>query len=115
MFLFRLDFSKLNVSAKEFSEALDAEGIPNKSHMITGGMCEYQYDIFKNRSAFPNSRHPFVNSDFGTNISYPDGLCPVAEKSFTETINLSLSEFYTDRDIDDMVKAIEKVAKAFCK
>lgn len=115
MFLFRLDFSKLSATAEEFSTALTAEGIPSQFHTITGGMCEYQYDIFKNRSAFPNSQHPFVNSAFGTDVSYPEGLCPVAEKAFTETINLSMSEFYTDQDIEDMATAIEKVAKAFLK
>ncbi len=113
LFLFRVDLQRLGVSLGEFSRALAAEGIPNKPHMITGGMCEYQYDLFRNRSAFPSSAHPFVNREFGTDVSYPDGLCPVAEKAFEETINLDINEFYTDRDIDDMARAVEKVAEFY--
>ena len=100
----------LHVSLEEFSKALAAEGIPNSPHLITGGMCEYQYDIFRNRSAFPNSLHPFVNSGLATDVSYHDGLCPNAEKAFTETINLAINEFYTEQDIKEMAAAIEKVA-----
>ena len=98
------------MSLDEFSKALTAEGVPNKPHMITGGMCEYQYDIFRNRSAFPGSQHPFVNSEFGTNVEYENGICPIAEQAFEETINLEINEFYTDRDIEETAAAIEKVA-----
>ncbi|HPN35702.1 MAG TPA: DegT/DnrJ/EryC1/StrS family aminotransferase [bacterium] len=110
LFMFRVDLSRIRVSLVDFSKALAAEGIPNAPHMITGGMCEYQYDIFRNLSAFPNSRHPFVSSDLGTNISYQEGLCPQAEKAFLETINLQINEFYTEKDIREMADAVEKVA-----
>jgi hypothetical protein len=105
-----VDTQRLNVTTREFSTALEAEGIPNQSHLITGGMPEYAYDVFKNRSAFPNSKHPFVNSDFGTNISYQDISCPEAEKAFEQVINLQISEFYSEKDIDEMGLAVEKVA-----
>lgn len=113
LFLFKIDREELGISTQVFSEALKAEGIPNQHHLITGGMCEYQYDIFKNRSAFPQSKHPFVNSEFGTEVKYLDGLCPVAEQSFGDTINLGINEFYTDQDVDEMAKAIEKVANYY--
>jgi len=110
LFMFRVDLQQFKISLNDFSKALATEGIPNSPHLITGGMCEYQYDIFRNLSAFPNSQHPFVNSDFGTSRSYQDGLCPHAEHAFKETINLHISEFYTEQDIQDMAAAIEKVA-----
>ena len=110
LFLFRLDSSVLNVQADEFSRALDAEGIPNKPHLITGGMCEYQYDLFKNCSAFPRSLHPFVNKEFGTEVEYHDGQCPLAEQAFQETITMNFSEFYTGQDIEDIADAVAKVA-----
>jgi perosamine synthetase len=112
-FLFRIDTEKLGVTSNEFSKALEAEGIPNKANLITGGMPEYSYDIFKNRSAFPNSLHPFVNKDFSTNISYENINCPVAEKAFKEVLVLQMNEFYTEQDIDDMGDAIEKVSMYF--
>ena len=109
-FIFRVDTEKLSVSSAEFSAALKAEGIPNVANMLTGGMPVYAYDIFKNRSAFPNSLHPFVNREFGTNVSYDNVNCPVAEKAFTQTINLKMNEFFTEQDIEEMGQAIEKVA-----
>jgi len=113
LFLFRIDTDRLQVTTKEFSSALGAEGIPNSANLITGGMPEYAYDIFKHRSAFPQSQHPFVNKEFGTNISYRDTRCPEAEKAFKQVINLQISEFYSDQDIEDMARAVEKVANYF--
>jgi len=113
LFLFQVDTQRLHITSREFSIALEAEGIPNQSNLITGGMPEYAYDVFSNRSAFPSSKHPFVNSDFGTNVSYQDICCPEAEKAFERVINLQISEFYTEQDIDDMGRAVEKVANYY--
>jgi perosamine synthetase len=115
LFLVRIDTDKLQVTTKEFSAALEAEGIPNSANLITGGMPEYAYDIFKNRSAFPQSQHPFVNKEFGTNISYRDTRCLQAEKAFKQVINLQISEFYSDQDIEEMAQAVEKVAHYYYK
>ncbi len=114
LFLFRMDTEKMGVDAKTFSAALEAEGIPNKAHLITGGMPEYQYDIFRNRSAFPGSQHPFRNRDFGTDSVYHEGLCPNAEKAFLDVITLNINEFFTDQDIKEMGQAVEKVALYYC-
>ncbi len=113
LYLFRVREALLGVTAAEFSMALEAEGIPNKARLITGGMCEYQYDVFKNRSAFPESMHPFVNSEFGTDMAYREGLCPNAESAFGNTITMNLNEFFTDRDIEETVAAIAKVANHY--
>ncbi len=115
LFLFQVDTQRLHITSREFSIALEAEGIPNQSNLITGGMPEYAYDVFSNRSAFPNSKHPFVNKDFGTNVSYNRGSCPYAEDAFEQVINLNISEFYTEQDIDDMGRAVEKVANYYWK
>ncbi len=113
LFLFRIDTKKLNVTSKEFAAALEAEGIPAKSRLITGGMPEYAYDIFQNLSAFPKSKHPFVNSEFGTLVSYRHVRCPNAEEAFDQVINLTINEFYTEKDIDEMGQAVEKVAEYY--
>ncbi|HOV64627.1 MAG TPA: DegT/DnrJ/EryC1/StrS family aminotransferase [Spirochaetia bacterium] len=113
LFVVRLDTSVLKVPVNEFSAALAAEGIPNEPMKITGGMPVYRYDIFKNRSAFPGSLLPFVSKDLDSDVSYPSGLCPEAEKAFTETFNLSVNEFYTEQDIEDMVRGVDKVASYF--
>lgn len=109
-FLFRVDTKKLEITTKEFVAALEAEGIPANAHMITGGMPVYAYDIFQDLSAFPKSKHPFVNSEFKTDVSYHDVHCPNAEEAFNKVINLTINEFYTEKDIDEMGQAVEKVA-----
>ena len=114
-FLFRVHTEELNIGSIEFAAALEAEGITAKAKLITGGMPEYAYDIFQNRSAFPNSSHPFVNSEFATNISYKKVYCPHAEKAFEQVINLPINEFYTEQDIDEMAEAVNKVAKYYKK
>src|SRR5262249_51741952 len=77
LFLFRLDFSVLRTSAAEFSAALQAEGIPNAAHQITGGRPVYLYDIFQRRSAFPGTEWPFDPARI-----YRRGDCPTSEAAF---------------------------------
>jgi perosamine synthetase len=113
LYVVRLDPRLIKASVLEFCRALAAEGIPCEPNKITGGKPVYQYDVFQKRSAFPGSRLPFVSKDLRSNISYPKGLCPVAEEAFEHTFNLNITEFYSNEDIDDMVKGVAKVAGHF--
>ena len=106
----RLDTRQFKVDVDQFSRALKEEGIPNGPHSVTGGMPIYLYDIFANRSAFPETLFPFVSKDLDSNIEYKRGDCPEAERAYEETFNLNVSEFYADQDIDDMIRGVEKVA-----
>jgi dTDP-4-amino-4,6-dideoxygalactose transaminase len=115
LFVVRLDPRVITVRVREFCTALEAEGIPCEPNKITGGMPVYHYDVFQNRSAFPNSLLPFVSKDLGTDISYPRGLCPRAEEAFEHTFNLNVSEFYHESDIDDMARGVAKVAAHFMR
>ena len=112
LYLFKLELEKLNCTAREFSEALNAEGAPNKDHQITGGRPVYLYDIFQNRSAFPSSHYPFDLSPAGL---YRKGDCPVAEDAFERWITMDLFEHYTQTDIQEMAFGIGKVAHHFSK
>jgi len=115
LYTLRLEAGKFSVGVDAFCEALAEEGIPNEPRKVTGGMPTYRYDIFKNRSAFPGSRFPFVSRDLDSDVEYRQGDCPEAEKAFEETFNLSITEFYGKREIDDMVRGIEKVAAHYRK
>jgi perosamine synthetase len=106
----RLDPAVIQAEPTEFCRALEAEGVPSEPHKITGGMPTYLYDIFQKRSAFPQSAFPFVSRDLGSDASYPKGICPEAERAFEETFNFNINEFYSEEDIDDMIRATEKVA-----
>jgi dTDP-4-amino-4,6-dideoxygalactose transaminase len=110
LFVVRVDPRVIRIPIPEFCRALEAEGIPCEPNKITGGMPVYEYDVFQKRSAFPASRLPFVSKDLRSDISYPKGLCPVAEEAFEHTFNLNISEFYSTEDVDDMVKGVAKVA-----
>lgn len=110
LFVVRVDPAVIAMPVAEFCRALEAEGIPCEPNKVTGGMPVYLYDVFQNRSAFPNSRLPFVSKDLHSNISYPRGLCPRAEEAFAHTFNLGLNEFYTDQDVEEMVRGVAKVA-----
>ena len=109
LFLFRLDLERLGSTARQFSEARRAEGIPNDPHTITGGRPVYLYDIFRNRSAFPGSDYPFSS----TGRVYREGDCPVAEDAFTRWITMNLSEYWTDSDVEEVAAGIAKVAESF--
>jgi dTDP-4-amino-4,6-dideoxygalactose transaminase len=113
LFVVRVDPRVIKASIAEFCQALEAEGIPCEPNKITGGMPVYQYVVFQKRSAFPDSRLPFVSKDLRSDISYPKGLCPVAEEAFEHTFNLNVNEFYSNEDIDDMVKGVAKVAEHY--
>jgi len=104
LYLFRLDLRKLGCTAEEFSAALNAEGVPNKAHLITGGMPVYWYRVFQERSAFPGSTYPFGER------TYPKGLCPVAEEAFERWITMDLFEHWTEEDVDQIAHGIAKVA-----
>ena len=112
LYLFKLDLGALHCTAVEFSEALNAEGVPNKAHLITGGRPVYLFDIFQNRSAFPGSTFPFTRPD-GSGRVYKKGDCPVAEDAFNHWITMNIYEHYSPLDIEEIAHGIGKVAHFF--
>lgn len=111
LYPFRLDLEQLGCTAREFSEALAAEGIPNEARQITGGRPLYLYDIFQNRSAFPGSEAPFVSAETGSNRVYGPGDCPVAEEAYCRWLILNIYEHYRELDIEEIAWGIRKVAR----
>ena len=87
-YMLRIDAKQAGVDAQGFADALKAEGIPaGKGYIPT---CIYEYPLFKG--------------------AYPKGLCPVAEDILETSVKFSVSEFWTDEDVTDIVAAIKKVA-----
>lgn len=106
MYLFRLELQTLGCTAEEFSSCLNAEGVPNAAHLITGGRPVYLYDIFQNRSAFPDTEFPFSPERV-----YRRGDCPVAEAAFDSWITMNISESFTETDLEEIACGIAKVAR----
>ncbi|MEI4768459.1 DegT/DnrJ/EryC1/StrS family aminotransferase [Psychrobacillus sp. FJAT-51614] len=103
-YMLTLETQQLSCSRDEFSEALNAEGVPNQPGYIPKVL--YAQPLFQKKQAYLNSQFPF---DQG-NYDYSIGSCPNAEHILQTAIRLNLNEFYTNQDIDDMITAINKVA-----
>jgi len=103
-YMLRVDESKLTCTRDEFAQALAAEGIPASAGYIP--QVVYMQPLFQKKQAYHGSHFPFELSDF----SYDQGLCPVAEDILKTAIRLTVNEFYTESDIEDMIQAVRKVA-----
>jgi perosamine synthetase len=76
---------------KEVFAALHAENIGVNVHYI------------------PVHLHPWYQSNFKTQ----KGLCPIAEAAYEKMLSLPMFAAMTDRDIDDVIAAVQKVAAHF--
>ena len=105
-YLLRVNEEELGVSRQEFVDALRAEGIVAQAGYIPS--CVYQYDLFKNRNAYPGTHYPF-DGTHGNPIEYKDGDCPNAEAILDTCVKLNINEFHTEQDLQDTINAIHKV------
>jgi len=87
-YMMRIEENLAGVDAQGFADALKAEGIPaGKGYIPT---CIYEYPLF--------------------NGAYLKGLCPVAEEILETSVKFSVSEFWSDQDVSEVIAAIQKVA-----
>jgi len=87
-YMMRIDAGLAGVDAQGFADALKAEGVPaGKGYIPT---CVYEYPLFRG--------------------AYPKGLCSVAEDILETSVKFSISEFWTDGDVTEIIAAIQKVA-----
>ncbi|WNQ11894.1 DegT/DnrJ/EryC1/StrS family aminotransferase [Paenibacillus aurantius] len=108
-YMMRLDTAQLTCTREEFSAALAAEGIPNQPGYIPDVV--YMQPLFQNRQAYLGSHFPF---DL-TGATYERGLCPEGEAILQTAVRFGVSEFYTDGDVEDIIRGIRKVAEHFRK
>ena len=107
-YLMRADEAGLKVSIEEFVEALKAEGLPvSKGYLLNP---VYGYGLFQNKTAYQGTHAPFDSKYYTGNVSYDMGMCPVAEEVLDKSIYLTINEFYTDEDVDDIIAAFRKVS-----
>ncbi|WP_127584697.1 DegT/DnrJ/EryC1/StrS family aminotransferase [Paenibacillus koleovorans] len=108
-YMMRIDETRLTCTRQQFSEALAAEGVPNSAGYIPEVI--YMQPIFQKRQAYLGSHFPF---DL-TGITYERGRCPNAEEILKTAIRISVNEFYSEQDIEEMIEAIRKVALYYKK
>lgn len=107
-YMFRIDEKEAGVTRDEFCRALNAEGIPCQAGYIP--TCVYEYDLLVNKSVFPGSDLPFSINHDKDEITYGKGMCPTAEEILNTAIKMGISEFYTQKDMNDIATAIKKVS-----
>jgi perosamine synthetase len=108
-YMFRLIEEQLTCSREEFCAALSAEGITNRMGYIPDVV--YMQPMFQNKQAYLDSHFPFELSE----VSYERGSCPHAEEILLTAVQVPISEFYTDQDIEETIAAIRKVVHYYQK
>ena len=48
-------------------------------------------------------------------LGYKRGICPEAEKLYSEEMSLPLYYSLTDEDVDDVIHAVKKIVEAYRK
>lgn len=112
-YLFRIDPAVTGFSADELVSMLRAEGIPCQRGYIP--TCIYEYDLFLQHTAYLNSHCPFDCPHYGKKPEYHHGLCPQAEEILDSSVRINIDEFYTDEDLNDILRALEKISAHFQK
>ena len=82
----------LTINRREFYDAMAAENI----------MCNVHY--------IPVYHFPHYQR-----LGYEKGLCPNAEKLYSEMMSLPLYYGMTDKDVDDVIAAVKKIVDYYKK
>lgn len=90
LYILRLNLSELRIDRKQFFDALSAENICCNVHYI------------------PTYYFPYYEE-----LGYKRGLCPKAEKLYEEIISLPLYYAMTDKDVQDVIGAVKKIAEYY--
>lgn len=90
LYILRIRPEKLTIDRKQFFEALAAENICCNVHYI------------------PTYYFPYYEK-----LGYKRGLCPKAEKLYAEEISIPLYYAMTDQDVEDVIRAVTRIAEYF--
>ena len=92
LYILRIKSEKLKINRREFFDALGAENICCNVHYIP----VYYFPYYEKQG-------------------YHKGLCPNAEALYEEMISLPLYYAMTDKDCDDVINAVKKIAEYYKK
>ena len=97
-------------TARRFGEALAAEGVPGMVG-YTGLPIYMCSAALTEKRTYGASGFPFDSPYSSRDIRYDATLCPKAMAALDRMVALHFDEAYSDADIDDMARAIAKVAR----
>jgi len=105
-----VDENILSVTPAAFAEALSAEGVPLGGSWP--GKPLYLFEALQEQITYGKSHFPFDSSYAGRPTRYEPGLCPQAEQVQAMLRTIPINERYDEKDIDDIGRAVHKVAEA---
>ena len=104
--------------ANQFSEAIQAEGIPFGGPYLGTGNHPlgplYKHPIFTNLDAFGKSKYPFNYKRIRA-VDYKLSKCSNGEDLMSRTINFSPLSTLTEENVGNTIEAIRKVASYYIK
>lgn len=109
----KIEPSKFNASLSDIAKAITAEGIPTGTGYI--GKPIYMAPVFTEKRGYGRSKCPWTCPLYGRDISYGEGLCPKAEETLNRLLTLPCNEYFTEEDVEDIAKAVEKVLSYYEK
>lgn len=92
LYIIRLDFDKLTCTRREFFDAMSAENVQCQIHYVP----VYWFPYYKN-------------------LGYCKGLCPKAENIYEGIMSIPLFPKMSDKDIEDVIKAVKKITDYYRK
>lgn len=92
LYIIRLDLDNLTCTRREFFDAMSAENVQCQVHYVP---------VYW----FPYYRH----------LGYQKGICPHAEEIYKGIMSIPLYPKMTDRDVEDVVRAVKKVVAHYRK
>ena len=92
LYIIRLDLDKLTCTRREFFDAMSAENVQCQIHYVP---------VYW----FPYYRH----------LGYEKGLCPNAEEIYKGIMSIPLYPKMTDKDVEDTIAAVTKLATYYAK
>ena len=92
LYILRLNTELLTCDRREFFDALRAENIGTQVHYI-----------------------PVYWHSYYEKLGYKKGLCPEAEKLYSEILSIPLFFAMSDEDVEDVITAVKKLVAAFRK
>lgn len=92
LYILRINPEKLAIDRKQFFEALGAENICCNVHYI-----------------------PVYYFPYYRKLGYRKGICPKAEKLYEEMLTLPLYYSMSDRDVEDVITAVGRIAAYYAK
>lgn len=90
LYVLRLQLEKFKVGRRQIFDALRAENIGVHVHYI-----------------------PVYTQPYYEQLGYEKGICPTAEQYYEEAITLPIFPKMTDKDVEDVIRAVEKVVEAY--